>query len=300
MVRAAEHRPAVEPIRSGSRDHVEEEAALRGNRSAAAARLVVGLLERVRVEIQHRARTVPVQIRDVHAVDEESVLVVAAVDRRGGLQEGFRSADVDLAQDDARDYARDRPHVDAIRQAVQHLSRQHCLLQRGGRIEQRRFAGDRDAFLQRADLELEIDARGGIRVHDDVLLRRGAESLDLRLHGVGARDEPEELKCAACVGDGFLVAADAASRVGQRDRRSRQHRTGRVGNGAADRSDALREHRRRGACPQRQCDNDSDEARCSHHDSFLSTWFRCDGSIRARAYTRRVPYCVPLTCPTPN
>ena len=269
-IRAVEHRAAVQLIGAGARHHVEEQTALLGDRRAAAARLIVRFLERVRIEIHHGARAVPVEIRDVHAVDQESVLVIAAVDGGRGLQERFRSADVHLAQHDARDHARDGPHVDAIRQAVQHLSRQHCLLQRGGRIEQRRFAGDRDAFLQRADLELEIDARGGIRVHDDVLLRRGAESLDLRLHGVGARDEPEELKCAACVGDGFLVAADAASRVGQRDRRSRQHRTGRVGNGAADRSDALREHRRRGACPQRQRDNDSDEARCSHRDSLLS------------------------------
>jgi hypothetical protein len=46
----------------------------------------------------------------------------------------------------------------------------------------------------------------------------GAESGKFGAHRVGAWHQPDELKCAALVGHGRLVAADRSERVRERDR----------------------------------------------------------------------------------
>ena len=85
MTGAIEHRAAMNFVRAGSRDHVEEEATSRRHRRPGAAHLIIRFLERVWVEIHDGLRAVAIQIRNVHAFDQESVLVGAAV--HGGAAE---------------------------------------------------------------------------------------------------------------------------------------------------------------------------------------------------------------------
>ena len=114
---AAEHPAAVKLIRAGLGHHVEHETAARRFRGIV-ARQEIAFRERIRIEIHRGAVAFAVEARHVHAVDVVAALVVGASHRDAGLQERFRSAHVNLAHGDARNDARDRPHVHAVGQRL--------------------------------------------------------------------------------------------------------------------------------------------------------------------------------------
>ena len=219
---------------------------------------------------------VAIQVRDVHPVDEESVLVRAAVDRRGRLQERFRPADVHLAQDDARNDARDRPDVDRFGR-LSSTSRESTVCCSADVVSS---SGAPPVTVMSSD-NVPIsssEVRPGCRVgvDDDVLLAGRSEPGELALHGVDAGHEPDELKRAALVGHGVLIAADAAARIGEGDGHARQHRPGAVRDRAADRSNALRVNMTWECEPHKQQDdkhrqerNLSEGARAHHPPPLL-------------------------------
>jgi hypothetical protein len=63
--------PAVEFVGAGPGHHVEEQTALLGHRAAGASGLIVGFLERIRIEIHGGHRAIAVECGDVHAVDQK-------------------------------------------------------------------------------------------------------------------------------------------------------------------------------------------------------------------------------------
>ncbi len=128
-VGAAEHPAAVQLIRAGLGHHVEDEAAAR-RLGRIVPRQEIAFGKRVRIEIHRGAVSLAVEARHVHAVDVIAALVVGASHRDTRLQERFRSAHVDFADDDARNHPRDRPDVHAVGQRLEHFLREHRLLQR--------------------------------------------------------------------------------------------------------------------------------------------------------------------------
>ena len=282
VVGAVERIAAVELIRARLGDHVEDEPAFLPLRGSTSTGLNVRLLKHVRVEIHRGDGAVAVERRHVHAVHEVPVLETAAVHGRRGLQERFRSADVDLAQDHARHHARDRPHVDAIRHRVQDLAWQNHLLQRARRIEKRRFALDDHSFFQRADVQSEIDAHGDVGVDHDAVEDRWAEAGELRLHRVRAGHEPEELKRAAAVGRRLLIPADRAG-IGERDARAGEHGARRIGNRSPDRADALRRCSRDDERREHNREQDFSQERCgAHRNSPQRSDRRCGAEYTQR------------------
>ena len=121
----------------------------------------------------------------------------------------FRSADVDLVQDDARNHARDAPHVDCGSAGCRGPRGQHRLLQRRTSY---RAAAIRPSRVTPSS-SVPISSCRSTRAVASALTTTfswigGSESGQIRLHGVDARDEPDELKRAARVRDRFLIAAD--------------------------------------------------------------------------------------------
>ena len=62
----------------------------------------------------------------------------------------------------------------------EHVARDDRLLERRGRIEQRRFTADGHAFRERADFEPQVGARDLVGVHLDIALLGGPEALRAR------------------------------------------------------------------------------------------------------------------------
>ena len=137
----------MELIRPRAADHVEDQPASRRLRRTVSLKEVV-LLIRVRIDVERRARARAVHVRHVHAVDVVATLGARAMHRDARLLERLRSANVDFADDDARNGARNGPDVHAIRQRLQHFVGQHRLTHCGSRIEQGGFTGYHDAFLE--------------------------------------------------------------------------------------------------------------------------------------------------------
>src|SRR5581483_4094435 len=133
-----------------------------------------------------RDRRGTVEAGDVQTVDQVLVLAGGAVKRGRRLQEAFRASDVDFAQRDAGQHLGDGPDVGAVRQRLERVARDDRLPQGRRRVEEWRFTADGDAFGQGSDFELEIGARGDVRVHHDAALLGGAESLQLGFDAVGA------------------------------------------------------------------------------------------------------------------
>ena len=150
---------AVELVRAAPADDVVEQAALVRVGLARAAELERALLERIRIDVEHGVPAVAILTRDVEAVDEVAALGRRAPGGRLRLQEHLRAADVDLVHDDAGHDARHRPDVDAIRQRLELLARDHGLLQRARRIEERRVTGHRHAFRPLSPISSRKSAR---------------------------------------------------------------------------------------------------------------------------------------------
>ena len=225
VVGAVEHRAAVELIGPGAADHVEHESAGRGF-GRRISRAEVRFFERVRIEIERRDAAAALRARDVHPIDVVPVLVARSMNRDAGLLERFGAAHVNLARHDARNDARDRPHIDAVGQRLENVLAEHRLLQRRRGVEQRRLARDDDALLQLPDGQRQVRARNCVGVDDDVALLDGPETLHLAANDIGAGNDANELIVAALVADRLPVSAERAPlRARERHRDARQHRS---------------------------------------------------------------------------
>ena len=201
------------------------------------ARLELELVERVDAREEHH-RLQP-RLVVVHAVEHVVVvarpLPVRGERRRRAPREAARAVDVRAwyAADDARHRAREVDEVAAVqRQRLDLLLANRRAELGGGRLHERRRAGDRHRLLDRADLELDVDAHALIDAERNVGSRHRLEARELGLHRVGPRRQRRRRELAVAVGRDD--SHEAGPGIGQGDRRARHDRAGRVGNQTED------------------------------------------------------------------
>ena len=197
--------------------HVEEHAAGRHGDVVRAGR-DLDVVERVEVVVEAR-RANRRRIADVDAVQVARVLRAGRAARvERALQAARRAADVGTRDQQARHLVFDqRPDVAAAGRALQQLLAEVDAGVGGGRVDDRRGAGDRDRFGNRGDAQRQVERHRLADLHDDVFTDDRAEALQLDLHRIDAGLQRREAIDAAGVGDAGHGARDQ-HRAGQRDR----------------------------------------------------------------------------------
>ena len=212
---------AAELIAAVFRHQVHRDAAGHGLRRA--ARGLVDHFLRHRFVVVRLHGAVAHQAVGHHAVDQHHRLRAAgAADGEVGLLHRARAADVGRVQRDAEHELAEALDGLGRRHRVQHIARQHLLLDVALHVDHRRRTRDGDRFLQRADAQLHVDRRREVRLQLDAFAGLGVESGKRKGQGVGAGTQIDDTVLAVLVGHRRLHLFDQHG-AGGFDRHARHH-----------------------------------------------------------------------------